>query len=328
LFGYPPDDVVGLSITRLYGAHSVDGEALQEALRRDGEVRDHEVRFLRASGTEFWGRVSAHHLQFGGRTCLIAGVIDISDLREAQITTLAASNAKSRFLSNVSHAMRTPLTDIIGYADLLTETMADSDAATSIEQAGHIRDSGLVLLAMINDLLDFSSIETDELRVHLEPVKAHALVAEVKTAARQIMARAGKTLTVPEAPLVEVMADRLRLKQVMLRLLSHASRSKDASEIGLFATVAPDGFLEILVRDNGTGLTSNELDLALQPFKGTQEAAPPAAGDLGLELALSRGLCERMGAEFIAESAPGRGSRYRVRLPLVPAVAGDINPLE
>ena len=328
LFGYPPADVVGLSMTRLYGAHSVDGEALQDALKRNGEVRDHEVRFLRASGIEFWGRVSAHHLQFDGRTCLIAGVIDISDLREAQITTLAASNAKSRFLSNVSHAMRTPLTDIIGYADLLTETVADNDAKTANLQARHIRNSGLVLLKMIDDLLDYSSIETDELQVHLEPVDARALVAEVKIAALQIMGRAGKSLTVPEAPLIDVISDRLRLKQVLLHLLAHASRSKDANEIGLFATLAPDGFLEILVRDNGTGLTSRELGLALQPFKGTQETAPPATGDLGLDLALSRGLCDRMGADFIAESVPGRGSRYRVRVPLVTIVAGDTNPSE
>ena len=328
LFGYPAADVVGLSMTRLYGAHSVDGEALQDALKRNGEVRDQEVRFLRANGVEFWGRVSAHNLQFGGRTCLIAGVIDISDLREAQITTLAASNAKSRFLSNVSHAMRTPLTDIIGYADLLIETVAENDPGTASKQAGHIRDSGLVLLAMIDDLLDYSSIETDELQVHLETVDARALVAEVKTAALQIMARAGKSLTVPEAPLLDVIADRLRMKQVLLHLVSHASRSKDASEIGLFATLAPDGFLEILVRDNGTGLTSRELELALQPFKGTQETAPPATGDLGLDLALSRSLCEKMGADFAAESVLGRGSRYRVRVPLVTVVAGDINPSE
>lgn len=328
LFGYPPQDVVGLSITRLYGAHSVDGEALQDALKRDGEVRDHEVRFLRASGTEFWGRVSAHHLQFGGRTCLIAGVIDISDLREAQIRTLAASNAKSRFLSNVSHAMRTPLTDIIGYADLLAESSADTDAQTAAAHAGHIRESGLTLLGMINDLLDYSSIETNEMQVHLEPVNALLLVAEVKTAARQMMGRAGKVLTVPEAPSVDVMADRLRLKQVLLHLLGHASRSKDATEIGLFATLAPDGFLDLLVRDNGTGVSSGELELVLQPFKGTQESVPPVAGDLGLNLALSRGLCDRMGAGFVAESAPGRGSRYRVRLPLVPSLAVDTNPSE
>jgi PAS domain S-box-containing protein len=328
LFGYPPQDVVGLSITRLYGAHSVDGEALQDALTRNGEVRDHEVRFVRASGTEFWGRVSAHHLQFGGRTCLIAGVIDISDLREAQITTLAASNAKSRFLSNVSHAMRTPLTDIIGYADLLDESSSDIDAQTVVAHAGHIRDSGRTLLGMIDNLLDYSSIETNEMQVHLEPVNALLLVAEVKTASRQMMSRAGKVLTVPEAPPVEVMADRLRLKQVLLHLIGHASRSKDATEIGLFATLDSEGFLEFLVRDNGTGLTSGELELALQPFKGTQESAPPVAGDLGLNLALSQGLCDRMGADFVAESAPGRGSRYRVRLPLVSVLAVDINSSE
>ena len=125
LFGYHPQQLVGLSMTSLYGAHSVDGQGLSEALRRDGRASDHEVRFLRADGSEFWGRVSAHHLQYGGRSCLIAGVTDISDLRQAQAATEAASAAKTRFVSNMGHAMRTPLTDIIGYADWLAESTGE-----------------------------------------------------------------------------------------------------------------------------------------------------------------------------------------------------------
>jgi signal transduction histidine kinase len=198
----------------------------------------------------------------------------------------------------------------------------------AVAQAGHIREAGLLLLAMINDLLDYSALETDELQMQFEPVDARVLVAEVKTAARRLMARAGKVLTIPEAPAVDVMADGTRLKQVLLHLLVHASRRTDVTEIGLFVTRDPAGFLELLVRDNGTSQGPRELELALQPLTGTQERLPPQAGDLGLDLALSRMLCRRMGADFAAESVPGRGSRYRVRLPLPVGVAGETRSLE
>jgi PAS domain S-box-containing protein len=317
LFGYPPEKVVGLSLQRLYGAHSVDGEALRDALTRNGEVSDHEVRFLRANGVEFWGRVSAHHLQYGGRTCLIAGVVDISDLRDAQSATAAASAAKSRFLSNVSHVMRTPLTDIIGYADLLIETAADKGNPPGlVVEAGHIRVSGLTLLGMIDTLLDHSAMETGELELHVEPVDLVPLVAEVRVAASPMTAPRGNSLIVPEVPAVQLVADRIRLKQVLLYLVSQANGSNRSSEIGLFIKPAADGFVELMVRDNGPGMTREELARALQPFDATLGPVAPAVGDLGLDLSLSRGLCERMGGVFIAESAPGRGSRFTVRLPL------------
>jgi PAS domain S-box-containing protein len=327
LFGYPAEKLMGLSLQRLYGAHSVDGQALRDALTRDGAVSDHEVRFLRANGAEFWGRVSAHHLQYSGRTCLIAGVVDISDLRDAQTATAAASDAKSRFLSNVSHVMRTPLTDIIGYADLLIESTPDPVHPPDVGvEAGRIRESGLVLLGMIDSLLDHSALETGEIEMQLEPVDVAPLMTEVRAVVRPMLARRGNHLTVPEFPAVRVMADRTRLKQALLYLVSHANGSGGASEIGLFIKLTGDGALDLMVRDTGSGMTPEALARALQPFDATLGRVAPALGDLGLNLSISRGLCERMGGIFTAEAMPGRGSRFTVRLPLAttPTVTGDL----
>ena len=261
---------------------------------------------------EFWGRVSAHHLQYGGRTCLIAGVADISDLRDAQAATLAASDAKSQLLSNVGHVMRTPLTDIIGYADLLIESAADPvDPPALVVEAGRIRESGLTLLGMINALLDHSALETGTIEMRIEPVELTPLVAEVRTVVRPMLARRGNHLTVPEFPALRVLADRTRLKQALLYLVSHADSSVASSEIGLFIKPAAQGGLELMVRDTGAGMTPEALARALQPFDATLGRVAPALGDLGLNLAISRGLCERMGGVFTADATPGRGYASR-----------------
>lgn len=322
LFGYQPQQLVGLSMQRLYGAHSVDGEDLSQALHRDGHASDREVRFLRADGSEFWGRVSANHLQYEGRTCLIAGVTDVSDLRSAQATTAAASAAKTRLLSSIGHAMRTPLTDIIGYAEWLIEAGAEArDAHEVARDAGRIRDSGLALLGMIDTVLDHASLEAGTLPMQIEPVALHSVLDEVRTAARPALLHRGNSLSVDLAGHASVLADRTRLKQLLLTLVSRANRAPAPLTVFVFARPPADGRVELQVRDDGPGLRPDELQHALAPLSGLPGALSPAAGGPGLELALARGLTERMGGRFAAESELGRGSRFSVLLPLAPAAA-------
>jgi signal transduction histidine kinase len=223
--------------------------------------------------------------------------------------------------------MRTPLTDIIGYADLLIESTPDPVHPPDVGvEAGRIRESGLVLLGMIDSLLDHSALEIGEIEMQLEPVDLAPLVAEVRVAVRPMLARRGNHLTAPEVPAVRIVADHTRLKQALLYLVSHANGSGSASEIGLFIKLTGDGALELMVRDTGSEMTSDALARALQPFDATLGRVAPAIGDLGLNLAISRGLCERMGGVFTAEAIPGRGSRFTMRLPLaaVPAIAGKL----
>ncbi len=320
LFGYRPEEVVGQTLEKLYGAHSIDGTALWQQVEQHGSARNHKLRFLRADGTEFWGSVSAHYLQYGGRTCLIAGVADITDLFLAQRATQAASTAKSKFLSNMSHAMRTPLTDIIGYAELLQES--GGGAALPSAELGRIRDSGLHLLTMIDTVLDYSRLDTGDLQVERTPVEVAPLIAEVLTVAGPLVERSSNWLTVPEIPQLTVLADRTRLKQVLLCLFSNAAKFSGRDEVALFVRPHDNEHLDIQVRDQGRGMSPAELERALEPFGAADGPIPPAGGT-GLSLALSRGLCECMGGQLIIDTAPGRGSRFTVRLRLAPAVPAE-----
>ena len=318
-FGYRPEEIVGQTLEKLYGAHSIDGTALWQEVAERGSVHNHKLRFLRADGSEFWGSVSAHSLQYDGRSCLIAGVADITDLFLAQRATQAASIAKSKFLSNMSHAMRTPLTDIIGYAELLQENgTAGTASAAPATELDRIRESGLHLLTTIDTVLDYSRLDTGDLQVERMPVEVAPLIAEVLTVARPLVERSSNWLTVPEIPEATVIADRTRLKQVLLCLLRNAAKFSGRDEIAVFVRPHETSHLDIQVRDKGRGMSPAELERALEPFGAADGPIPPAGGT-GLSLALSRGLCECMGGQMIIDTSPGNGSRFTVRLRLAPS---------
>lgn len=311
LFGYRPDELVGQSLQKLYGAHSIDGEAVVDAVSLHGSVSNREVRFLRADGAEFVGRVSAQDLRYGGRTCMIAGVADVTDLHEVQRATQAVSAAKSRFMRSLSHGMRTQLTDIIGYADLLIETPRGERAAA--QEAVRIRDSGNRLLGMLDTVMDYSRLDTGELEVRTAPVELAPLLAEVRLVAEPLTERKGNWLAVAGADGVWVMADRTRLKQVLLQLISNATKYSGREAIAVHIRPWGGAHVDIQVRDKGRGMTRQALQQALDPF-GRGGAPLPASGGTGLGLAVSRGLCERMGGHFLAESEPGQGSSFTLRL--------------
>jgi PAS domain S-box-containing protein len=315
LFGYKPEEIVGQTLAKLYGVHSVDGTGLWDEVEKQGKVSNYQMRFLRADGNEFWGRVSAHYLQYGGRTCLIAGVADVTDLYLAQRATEAASAAKSKFLSNMSHAMRTPLTAIIGYSDLLLEARNGDALAGFSDEVGHIRESGLALLGMIDTVLDYSMLDTGELQIVRQPFALAPLVAEVRSAAIPLIKRHDNWLTVSDVPDFTVVGDPTRLKQVLLSLLTNAAKFSSRKEIGLAVEVHGENHVDVQVRDNGQGMNDDELRRAFEPFGAAGGPIPPSGGT-GLNLALSRGLCERMGGEFVVETRPGNGARFTLRLPL------------
>lgn len=313
LFGHSPQELVGQSLRKLYVAHSVGGEALGEVIDQHGVLTRQEVRFLRADGSEFLGRVSAHHLQYDGQTCLIAGVVDVTDLRRAQASSAGSSSAKSRFIRGMGHSMRTLLTDIIGYAELMIEA-----GAGDVREADRIRRSGVDLLGFVETVLDYTGIDTGELEMKVEAVELRRLISEVRLVAQPVAERQGNWLHVGEVPQVAVLADRQRLKQALLYLLNNASKFSGRAEITLMCSLEKDR-MAIQVRDRGHGMTTEALERAFHPFSAGAEP-PSLASGTGLSLALTKGLCEQMGGQFEATSELGSGSSFTLRLPL----AGDL----
>jgi signal transduction histidine kinase len=228
-----------------------------------------------------------------------------------------ASRAKSDLLANVSHELRTPLNAIIGFSDLMLS--GATNEPLSPRHKGYIDDihtSGSHLLDLINEILDFAAIEAGKLSLREEDIDLTALL---ETCARLVLPTAerhGVTVVCALAPLPPVRADRRRLKEVILNLLSNAAKfTAEGGHVTLTAGTDPEEGVTITVADTGIGMDAEGLATALQPFGQVDNRLRPLADGTGLGLPLSKGLVELHGGEMTIDSQLGRGTTVRVRLP-------------
>ena len=236
------------------------------------------------------------------------------ELQKAKVAAEEANLAKSDFLSAMSHELRTPLNAILGFAQLL-----DMDAGASARQRawiGHVLASGRHLLALMDDILDISSVQTGELPMTLESLPLRPVVEEAWAMLAGAAQEAGIAVIdeVPPGSALVVRADRRRLKQIVSNLLSNAIKyNRRGGWVRLRAQAAGDQ-VELAVTDSGPGLDEAQRARLFQPFERLGAQHGPVAGT-GLGLALSRQLTEAMGGTIEVDSAPGEGSTFRVRLP-------------
>ncbi len=248
------------------------------------------------------------------------------ELRRQRDIAQAADVAKSQFLSRVSHELRTPLNAVLGFAQLLE---LDAGIQADARHLGWVRQvlaSGRHLLGLMDDILDLSSAQTGELPVHPEPVPVAPLVDEAWRLLAYSAQQAGlhfRNDTAGSAHLV--LADRKRLRQVLVNLLSNAVKYNRAN--GWIEVSAFDDGARILlaVADSGVGLSAAQTERLFQPFERLGAQRGPVPGT-GLGLALSRQLVQAMGGSISAESEPGKGSVFRVSLPRAAAVAPAAQP--
>jgi len=236
---------------------------------------------------------------------------------EARAAADAANRAKSDFLSRVSHELRTPLNAIIGFAQLLRADDLDPDQRESTSQ---IERAGRHLLRLIDDLIDIGRIESNRLPVSPEPVGVRGMIEDAAGLIAPLAAERGLTVTLPDLPPEQhVLADRQRLKQVLLNLLSNAVKYNRPGG-AIRVTVEPAGAdrLRITVADEGPGLTPPQAARLFAPFDRLGAEASGVEGT-GLGLALSKALAEQMGGRLGVDSAPGAGSAFWIELPVAAA---------
>jgi signal transduction histidine kinase/ActR/RegA family two-component response regulator len=237
----------------------------------------------------------------------------MEDAQLAQQTVARASAAKSAFLAVMSHEMRTPLNGILGFAELLMDNPESSDVR---EFAATIRESGQVLLNLISDVLDFSKIESGHLKLDPVPVAPRSLVRAVLSSVTTCATTKGLELRMEIADGVPewVIADDLRLRQILLNLLGNAVKFTDEGHVALRLKSSAIGDalhrLHFEVEDTGVGITAQALENIFAPFDQGDQSIHRRFGGSGLGLAISRRLCKLMGGDITVSSEPGVGSVF------------------
>jgi len=224
-----------------------------------------------------------------------------------------ANRAKSEFLSHMSHELRTPMNAILGFAQII-ELANPTDEQR--RWAGEIRRAGDHLLELIDELLDLSRIEVGRLAVRIEPVSVQRVIEESVQIIEPLLRHSPLDLTIRAARVDDhaVLADRTRLRQVLVNLLSNAVKYNRArGEISLDCLPAGSQRLRISVRDTGAGIAPEQLDRLFKPFERLG-AKQHAIEGTGIGLALSKQLAELMGAELGVESQLGKGSTFWIEL--------------
>ncbi len=220
-----------------------------------------------------------------------------------------ASQAKSAFLASMSHELRTPMNAVIGYAELLMEEAEASDA----EDLSRIRDAGQHLLHLVNDVLDLSKVEAGRMAFEHEPVELVDLAEEVLVAARPLIDAGGNGSRVEGQGPVWALGDRMRLKQVLLNLVSNAAKFTASGEIRLRVLSTSEGAV-VEVIDTGEGMSPEEAEHIFEPFIQARGDVERTHGGTGLGLALVREFVQRMEGSVSVHSARGVGTTVRLQL--------------
>jgi signal transduction histidine kinase/CheY-like chemotaxis protein len=246
-------------------------------------------------------------------------------MRRARCDALAASLAKSQFLANMSHEIRTPMNGVIGFANLLADTPLNKDQR---EYAETIRRSGEGLLAIIDDILDFSKIEAGKLILENTSCNVHLVAVEVCDLIGPKLAGTFVELVLdwrPEAPAF-LLGDSVRIRQVLLNLVSNAAKFTSSGHIIIRAHQPTPSHLRIEVRDTGIGIPLEKQSLLFGEFVQADASTSRKYGGTGLGLAISRRLVAAMGGAVGFTSEPGAGSTFWFTLPVSSTPVNVIQP--
>jgi signal transduction histidine kinase/CheY-like chemotaxis protein len=253
-----------------------------------------------------------------------------AELRAAKEAAEEASRTKSSFLANMSHELRTPLNAIIGLTEMLCDNAPRFGTEKAAEPLRRVLRAGRHLLQLINDILDLSKIEAGKMDLTFETVAIQPVVQEVLGTARPLAEQNKNELTLDCAEGIgSVHTDNMRLRQILLNLLSNACKFTKEGEVRLRVKRVQDGgrdWVEFSVADTGIGMTPAQLGRLFEEFTQADASTTRQFGGTGLGLAISRKLCRMMGGDVTAVSEAGKGSTFTVRLPSRPAIAAADEP--
>jgi PAS domain S-box-containing protein len=339
MFGYTHEELLASGVDLLVPeAHRAAHPGRRKAFAAAGIARPMghglDLQARRKDGTEFPVEISLSPVKTEQGVYVTAVVRDVTERKrvEAQVRVLEKNylqelearkeeaerlnRLKSEFLASISHELRTPLHTIIGFSELLAE---ESEGPLNEEQRRfleHIHRDSEHLLALINDVLDFSQIEAGGLNLHAEVLPLSEVISEAANAIRPSAGAKGISMLTDADGQIRVLADRLRLRQVFYNLLNNAVKFTSRSgTISVNATPVPnEQSVQITVSDTGIGIADEERAQIFDKFYQVGVTSDGVREGTGLGLAICKQLVEMHGGRIWVESEPGRGSQFHFTL--------------
>jgi two-component system, sensor histidine kinase and response regulator len=297
------------------------------ARRLLGEPVEGEYRIRTPDGLEKWIRSRSFPVRDRtGELIRIVGIAEeISERKHheeeliaARELAEAANRAKSVFLATMSHELRTPLNAVLGFTELLELEMADRGIHDWDTDVQKIRRAGTHLLALISDVMDLSKIEAGKLELHFDTFDIAELVQEVAASVEPLAAKNGVTLQVICQP-ATLYGDRVRIGQCLFNLAGNACKFTHDGSVLVEATLdrgSDAGWYTVRIVDTGIGISLDDLNKLFCDFTQLDTSHARKYEGTGLGLAISRKLSRLMGGDITAESTPGHGSTFSLRLPI------------
>ncbi|RTL15021.1 MAG: PAS domain S-box protein [Burkholderiales bacterium] len=345
MLGLGAINAVGRRLRELAGVSRAQMRQVIAIMNQQGKVQQAQLQLRSADGRSLWVEVNAHWVDAEGGQRRIEGMVsDISlrreaeaelarhrehleelvaertaELSEAKLRAEAANQAKGRFLATMSHEFRTPLNAILGFTQLMQ--MDSTVPAGQQAKLQLMRDSGLHLLELINDVLDVASIEAGKVALKPSAVDIRALLDMARDSVRLRAEQKNLALRADIDPRLPhlVMVDGQRLRQVLLNLLSNAVKFTDTGGVELAAHVIEQQPAQVRVRfevsDSGIGMTPAQQARLFQAFEQVSDASRQLGGT-GLGLSISQQLVRLMGGLIAVRSAEGQGSSFGFELSL------------
>ena len=342
LLQYGEEDLLLMSSSEYTHPDDVaqDDALTLQLMRGEIPMYRREKRYLTSDRRVLWVQVTVSLLRDAqGQPRRIVGVVeDITEhllLKEAEQAREVAERsnlAKSEFLSRMSHELRTPLNAMLGFAQLLELDPRHPLADAQKPWVAQIQQAGWHLLEMINDVLDLSRIESGNLKLKLERLNLHELLAATLPMVQSDAMRRRITISTELGEgAASVLGDATRVKQILTNLLSNAVKyNKEAGRIHVASRARANETVEIVVTDSGLGMTAQQIGELFQPFNRLGRERMSQQGT-GIGLVISLRLAELMGGSLRASSASGEGSAFVLTLPRpvdIDTVPSELRALE